>query len=234
VAFFLLVVWWLGAGAALWLAIRSGKAAPSASLAAVLSRNPSDYALSFGHFLDLGTKAMAFFHGPLLDTAAALFVGVLGNWYYRMRGLARPANFFLIGMAATFLIAAHLALQTFAPVLSSQTLALAIHRDLEPGDVLEINGEYEAGSTLGFYLKRQVRILNGRSANLWYGSFFADAPSLFDDTASFERLWSGPQRVFLWTESDAVPKLPGALYVIAESGGKEIVSNQPNRSGASF
>jgi hypothetical protein len=137
-------------------------------------------------------------------------------------------------MAVTFLIAAHIALQTFSPILSSQTLALAIHRDLNPPDVLEINGEYEAGSTLGFYLKRQVRILNGRSSNLWYGSFFPDAPKIFDDTASFQQLWSGSQRVFLWTEKDNVPWLPGETFIISASGGKEIISNQPNISGASF
>jgi hypothetical protein len=137
-------------------------------------------------------------------------------------------------MTGTFLIAAHIALQTFAPVLSSQTLALAIHRDLQPEDVLEINGEYEAGSTMGFYLHRQVRILNGRSSNLWYGSFFKDAPQIFDDTASFQQLWAGPQRVYLWTETDNAPKLEGPVFVIATRGGKEILSNEPNGSGASF
>ena len=234
IAWALLVLGVVGSMIAAGLAWKSGKAAPGADLSSVLSQNPDDYALSFGHFLDLSARAMSFFHGPLLDTAAALFVGVIGNLFYRLRGNARTANFFLAGMAGTFLIAAHIALQTFSPVLSSQTLAMAIHRDIDAGDVLEINGEYESGSTLGFYLKRPVRILNGRSSNLWYGSFFHDAPQIFDDTASFQQLWSGPQRVFLWTETDHVPALPGERYVIAACGGKEVLSNQPNQSGASF
>jgi hypothetical protein len=233
IAWVLLVLGWCGAALALWFALR-GKAPAGADLAQVLSQNPGDYALSFGHFLDLSGKAMGFFRGPLLDTAAALFVGVAANWFYRMRGRARYANCFLIGMAGTFLIAAHIALQTFAPVLSSQTLALAIHRDLQPDDIVEINGEYEAGSTMGFYLQRQVRILNGRSSNLWYGSFFRDAPQIFDDAASFQQVWSGPKRVFLWTQIEDAPKLDGQVYVIAERGGKEILSNEPNGSGASF
>jgi hypothetical protein len=98
---------------------------------------------------------------------------------------------------------------------------------LHPDDVVEIHGEYEAGSTLGFYLRRQVRILDGRSSDLWYGSFFSDAPHIFDDDASFQQLWSGPQRIFLWTPMDQVPALPGQAYAIAQSGGKEILSNQP-------
>ena len=120
-----------------------------------------------------------------------------------------------------------MALVTFSPVLSSRVLADAIRPRLRKGDVVEIHGEYEAGSTLGFYLRRQVRILNGRSSNLWYGSFFHDAPQIFDDDASFQRLWSGSQRVFLWTEMDHVPALRGPVYTIAQSGGKEILSNEP-------
>jgi 4-amino-4-deoxy-L-arabinose transferase-like glycosyltransferase len=234
IAFVLMVLGVVGAAVAAWFALRSQKPLAGADLASVLSQNPGDYALSFGHFLDLSGKAMGFFRGPLLDTAAALFVGTLGNFFYRLRGNARYANLFLAGMSGTFLLAAHLALQTFSPVLSSQVLAAAIHRDALPDDVIEINGEYESGSTMGFYLQRQVRILNGRSANLWYGSYFPDAPEIFDDTASFQKLWSGDRRVFLWTEEGKAPALPGQAYVIASRGGKQILSNQPNQSGASF
>ena len=234
IAFVLMVLGVVLAGVAAFFALHAPRPVAGMDLAAVLRRNPADYALSFGHFMDLSGRAMGYFRGPLLDTAAALFVGTLGNFYYRLRGNARFANLFLAGMSGTFLLAAHLALQTFAPVLSSQQLAAAIHRDIQPGDVLEINGEYEAGSTMSFYLDRQARILNGRSSNLWYGSYFPDAPRIFDDDASFQKLWAGERRVFLWTEAGHVPKLQGATYVIAASGGKEIVSNQPNGSGASF
>src|SRR6202012_5735434 len=101
----------------------------------------------------------------------------------------RMANYALAAMMIVFLIAAHTALVTFSPVLSSKALADAIRPRLQTGDVVEIHGEYEAGSTLGFYLRRQVRILNGRSSDLWYGSFFSDAPQIFDDDALFQRIW---------------------------------------------
>jgi hypothetical protein len=129
-------------------------------------------------------------------------------------------------MMVVFLIAAHMALVTFSPVLSSKALADAIRPRLQADDVVEIHGEYEAGSTLGFYLRREVRILDGRSSDLWYGSFFSDAPQIFDDDASFRGIWSGSQRIFLWTPIAQVPKLPGPAYSIAQSGGKEILSNR--------
>jgi hypothetical protein len=72
-----------------------------------------------------------------------------------------------------------------------------------------------------------VRILNGRSSNLWYGSFFSDAPAIFDDDASVARLWSGRRRVFLLTDAATPPRLPGSVYRIAASGGKAVLSNRP-------
>ena len=182
--------------------------------------------MSLGHFLDLSTRAMGAFRLPLVLTSLALLLGTGANLVLRSINMMRIGNYALVTMMVVFLIAAHMALVRFSPVLSSKALADAIRPRLQTGDVVEINGEYEAGSTLGFYLRREVRILNGRSSNLWYGSFFNDAPQLFDDSASFRRLWSGPQRVFLWTELDKVPALPGPAYAIAQSGGKEILSNR--------
>ncbi len=216
----------IAAGLAAFFAWRGQTPAPGADLASLLSQNPGDYVLSLGHFLDLSTRAMGFFRVPLMLTSIALLAGTLANLLLRRRGNARLANYSLAAMMAVFLVASHIALVTFSPVLSSKLLADAIRPNLRPGDMVEINGEYEAGSTLGFYLRRQVRILNGRSSNLWYGSFFADAPHIFDDDESFRRLWTGPTRIFLWTELDNLPKLPGGVYVLAKSGGKEIISNQ--------
>jgi 4-amino-4-deoxy-L-arabinose transferase-like glycosyltransferase len=212
-----------GAAAALFFALHS--TSPHGDLAATLSTNPGDYALSFGHFLDLSTQAMAFFRLPLVLTAIALLIGTGG--YLIFRGHAAIAS--IAATAVLFLIAAHLALVTFSPVLSSATLADAIRPLLKPSDIIVLNGEYESGSTLGFYLHRQLRILNGRSSNLWYGSFFTDAPAIFDNDVSIARLWTSPRRIFLLTDASHPPHLPSAIYTIAESGGKSLLSNHPPR-----
>jgi 4-amino-4-deoxy-L-arabinose transferase-like glycosyltransferase len=225
-----IVLFLLGATGGLlaaYLAIRAQPPVPGVDLSTLLTQNPGEYALSLGHFLDLSTRAMSAFRLPLILTAIALVVGTLANLILRFNNRVRMANYALVAMMVLFLIAAHMALVTFSPVLSSKALADAIRPRLQAGDVVEIHGEYEAGSTLGFYLRRQVRILNGRSSDLWYGSFFSDAPNIFDDDVSFQPLWSGPQRIFLWTPMDQVPALPGPAYVIAQSGGKEILSNRP-------
>jgi 4-amino-4-deoxy-L-arabinose transferase-like glycosyltransferase len=212
---------------AAYLAIRAQPPVPGVDISSLLTQNPGDYALSLGHFLDLSTRTMSVFRLPLILTATALVAGTLANLILRLSNRVRMANYALAAMMVVFLAAAHMALVTFSPVLSSKALADAIRPRLQTVDVVEIHGEYEAGSTLGFYLRRQVRIFNGRSSDLWYGSFFSDAPQIFDDDAALQRLWSGRQRIFLWTPTDQVPALAGPVFAIAQSGGKEVLSNQP-------
>jgi 4-amino-4-deoxy-L-arabinose transferase-like glycosyltransferase len=234
IAVVLFVLGIVGAGVSIFLAMHGRVPPPGSDLATLIQQNPANYALSFGHFLDLNPTAMGAFRLPLLITAAALLVGTSLNLYCRFRNRVRSANWFLAGLSVCFLVATFLALNTFSPVLSSQILADAIRPELAPEDVVIINGEYESASTLGFYLERQVRILNGRSSDLWYGSMFSDAPPIFEDDASVAKLWGGPDRVFLWTRPDHIPQLPGEIYVVARSGGKEVISNESNSGGAEF
>ncbi len=228
----------LGSAAALvagFFVLHSRPPAPGIDLASLLQQNPGDYALSFGHFLDLNAQAMGAFRTPLLLAAAAAFFGALANWLCRRDFRPHAGNLWLAGATFVFLLAAHIGLQTFAPVLSSHQLADAIAPLLKPGDLIVIHGEYESASTLGFYLQRPslglqpLHILEGRSSNLWYGSFFPDAPPIFEDAASIRLKWTGARRIFLWQDlSQPLPDLVGKTFFIAQSGGKEILSNQPN------
>ncbi|WP_433975071.1 ArnT family glycosyltransferase [Tunturiibacter lichenicola] len=208
---------------------------PGTDLASLLKQNPSDYALSFGHFLDLNARAMGAFRSPLILTATALFTGTLANWLCRRNYKPHFGNLWLAAATFAFLLAAHTGLQIFSPVLTSYQLANAIAPQLKPDDVIIIHGEYESASTLGFYLQRPgaetqpLHIFEGRSSNLWYGSYFPDAPPIFEDATSLKLKWTDRHRVFLWQDlSQPLPDLAGRAYFIAQSGGKEILSNQPN------
>jgi 4-amino-4-deoxy-L-arabinose transferase-like glycosyltransferase len=222
------------AAAALVFLIHTRAPARNADLAQLLRQNPADYALSLGHFLDLNAAALGLFRLPLALAAAALFLGPLAASILRNRAQPHAATLALAAGAFGFLLAAHLGLQTFAPVLSSQQLAAAIAPQLHSNDLIVVHQEYEFASTLGFYLRRDdLHILEGRSSNLWYGSFFSDAPPIFETPQTLAEKWPGAQRIFLWQDladqPSPLPALPGPVYVIAQSGGKEIVSNQPNR-----
>jgi hypothetical protein len=202
---------------------------PGTELADALKKNPEDYALSFGHFLDLTGPAMGYFRTPLLFTGIALFFGSILNFFFRRRGQVARANTALAMMMLVFLSCAHQGLVIFSPVLSSKILSDSLAGRYHEGDTIVVNGEYEDASTLNFYGHYQLHVLNARGkGNLYYGSLFPDSPQAFEDDASLGAMWRAPKRVFLWTEEDKVPAtVQAAGYkIIAHSGGKYILVNR--------
>ncbi|MGZ4855573.1 MAG: ArnT family glycosyltransferase [Candidatus Angelobacter sp.] len=217
---------------------------PNYDIAELLKKNPQDYALSFGHILDLTPQAMGAFKIPLLATGFAFALGTISSLILRRGNHAFAANLALTFMTAVLLYAAHQGLVIFSPVLSSKVLAQAIESHWKPGAIIEDNGDYEAASSVNYYTHRQIRILNGRCNNIWYGSRFPDAAPIFDNNASFERLWQGKNTVFLLTDAKARPssevseecpqrdRLPdyvekdGACE-LAKWGGKLVLTNGP-------
>jgi hypothetical protein len=191
-------------------------------VSAFLQEVSRSHRLFFGHFFDLTLRALGAFRVPLTITTAALLIGVTANLCFRLRKRTGLANSFLLGTVVAFLIAAHLALNTLSPAISSQILANAVRPEMDPNDVVIVNGTFENASSLVFYLQRQVKVLNGHNRQ-----------SQIDQT-SLDQMWSGQERVFLWTANDQAPPLPQPTFVIGRSGGKEILSNQPNSRGAEF
>ncbi len=207
--------------------------APAAGtdLADLLRKHPEDYALSFGHFLDLTPQAMGAFRVPLFGFSLAFLVGTLANWILRRRGQAGAGNFSLAAMMVVLLACVRIAFGIFSPILSSRDLALAIREQYRPGDQVVVIGLYENASTLNFYGGFPLHSLRTPGGNMWYGTQFPGAPRVFETQASFVEMWNGPQRVFLWAEEDEPPALRGLTsYVVARRGGKVIFSNQPNLS----
>ncbi|HWZ43240.1 MAG TPA: glycosyltransferase family 39 protein [Candidatus Saccharimonadales bacterium] len=220
--------------AAVMLAMHAQTPLSGYDIAELLKKNPEAYKLSFGHFLDLTPKALGAFKLPLLLTGLALAVGTVLNFILRRDDRAFPANVALALMMVVVLYQAHTGLVIFSPVLSSKVLADKIAPLWKPGDILEANGDYEAASTLTYYMGQQMRMLNGRDSNIWYGSIFPDAPAIFDDDKSFEQLWRGEKRVFFWTEEDKIPAyVSQAGYCqVAKWGGKLVLTNDRNLCGA--
>ncbi len=211
--------------ALLWI---STPPAPGIELSDLLKKHPQDYALSFGHFLDLTPQAMGAFRRPLSGVAVALLLGTLLNWLFRRRGRADAGNAALVAMMFIVLGCVHAAFTIFSPILSSKDLARDIQQQYRPGDVIVVIGKYENASALNFYTGIPLRSLREPSGNMWYGAKFPDAPRVFETQASFTTLWEGPQRVFLWAEQDNPGELRGLTYYeLARRGGKIIFTNRP-------
>jgi hypothetical protein len=164
---------------------------------------------------------------PLLVAALAVVVGVSGNLIFRLRNRARIANCFLAGIFGGIIVAFQVSLVMNSPYSSSQILAEAIRPELNSNDIVVIDGPYTDASSLAFYLQRTVSIAAPSAAD----SAIVTPPA---GTVAVNQAWTGPARVFLWTHSDHPLAVPGESFAIAKSGGKEILSNQPNSGGASF
>jgi len=131
-----------------------------------------------------------------------------------------------------FFLAANVAFATFEPRLSSRPLTNQLLKWLQPADRLVIYGNFDAGSSLGFYAQRQVWIYNGRYNGLAFGSHLPGAPQIFLTDREFPDIWDGSGRAFLFVppeqRREALLRLPlDRVYLVAESGGKAIYVNHP-------
>jgi 4-amino-4-deoxy-L-arabinose transferase-like glycosyltransferase len=207
---------------------------PGTDLSYLLSSNPALYNVSLGHIFDLTGAAMGFFRGPLIAVTVGMLILGAVSYGFRRRGRTYAANLILAAGMTLVLLAAHEGLVRFNPILGSKDLALAIldaqHEHPEPNDLILLDGELTSGSTLLFYTRQPVHLVNGRINGPWFGSFWPDAPPIFETEASLRQLWQGPRRIFLLTyvpasrTTDLAPF--GPVHVVASAGGKTVLTNR--------
>jgi hypothetical protein len=200
-------------------------------IAQALTRQAT-YRLSLGHMQDLTLHSFAYLRLPLALAAVAFCIGGIGSLVWR----GQRAFFSAAVMMILFFQAARLAMVDFDPYLSSRPLVDALER--APGGELIVNGHYYPFSSVFFYTNRSALLLNGRTKNLVYGSYAPGAPNVFIDDAQFREVWDGPQRNYLTAPEELLPHLNALvsgerLVVVARSGGKVLLTNEPLPSGVS-
>jgi len=135
-------------------------------------------------------------------------------------------------MMVLFCHAARLAMVAFDPYLSSRPLAQALDRS-PPGELV-VDHHYYTFSSIFFYTNRTAWLLNGRFNNLVYGSYAPGAPDVFLDDAEWKQLWLRSRRCYLIAQAAQWPRFQklveeSALFVVAQSGGKMLLTNRPLR-----
>ena len=200
----------------------------SGDISRALVQNPDVYTLSMGHVLDLRLGAFAYLKLPL--ALAALAFGsacvALIVWKNQLRASILAVAVCMI----VFLQAARLALVDFDPYLGSYPLAIALEQS-PPGGLIGAN-EYYAFSSVYFYSNLNALLLNGRGANLEYGSYAPGAPQVFIDDTGFQELWNSPQRWYLLVYGSTMPhieQLVGRpnIVTVRENGGNYLLTNRP-------
>ncbi|MGD0571342.1 MAG: glycosyltransferase family 39 protein [Candidatus Sulfotelmatobacter sp.] len=190
----------------------------------------SAYTLSMSHMLDLSYASFAALRLPAALAAVMLLLTPLASFVLRLYRRHYSATWVLAGGMAVFLVAAHIALVRFGPYLSSKELAREIAARARPEDQVMIYGDQAFGSSLLFYLRRPIDLVEGRTTSMWFGSTFADAPKIYLSDMDLQRDWAGSGRVFLFVPPYEKAKVDGLLprkFVIAELSGKYVYSNLP-------
>jgi len=185
--------------------------------------------LSMGHMLDLTGESFAALRLPAVMAAMVLSIGPAFAFWLRRRGAQFAATWATAATMTLFLIAAHIALVRFDPFLGSRVMARQIAPQLQPADRVMIYGDQSFGSSLLFYLRRPIELVNGNTTSMWWGSTYPDAPHIFLNDEDLLRAWNSPQRVFLFVPEHQRAKvealLSGPLHVVSEASGKVIVTN---------
>ncbi len=188
------------------------------------------YTLSTSHMLDLSYASFAALRLPAALAAGVLLVAPLLSFMLRVFRRHHSATWVLGAGLAVFLVAAHIALGRFGPYLSSKRLAQEIAARERPGDKVMIYGDQAFGSSLLFYLRQPIDLVEGQTTSMWFGSTFADAPKIYLSDADLQREWIGSGRVFLFVPPHQKATVDGLLpekFVVAEVSGKYVYSNRP-------
>jgi 4-amino-4-deoxy-L-arabinose transferase-like glycosyltransferase len=211
----------LAIAAILWIV----RATPTpGDIARALTQNPDLYTLSLGHMTDLTLSSFAYLRLPLAIAGVALLVGAVSALWLRHR----QAWLGMTLMMVLFFHAAHVAMMTFDPYLSSRPLAETLRQS--PPATIIFGDQYYTFSSVFFYTNQRGLLLNGRVNNLEYGSYAPGAPRVFIDDGEFARRWRSGEHYYLLAEGPAVPRLEqlvgrSTLLTVKESGGKFLFAN---------
>ena len=91
-----------------------------------------------------------------------------------------------------------------------------------------IYGDQAFGSSLIFYYRRPIHLVNGRSTSMLFGSTFPDAPQIFLDDAGLAEAWKGSKRVYLFVPSDKLDQVRpiiGDDVLLMQLGEKSLFCN---------
>ena len=229
----------VAAGVALFLGLWSSRHLPFVSdIGELLARRGvGDYTLSMSHLFDLTGPSFAALRLPAILAAIAFAFGPAIAWFLRAQRRHLAATLATALTSAAFLIAAHIALVRFGPMLSSENLAAKItvlreQHSIAPDTQVMMYGDQSYGSSIPFYLGEQILLVEGRSSSMIFGSSFPDAPHIFLTNADLLAGWGNGHRKLLFVPLERRDDLDRILptsrqLVLAETSGKALITDRP-------
>lgn len=194
-------------------------------------RGVGNYSLSMSHFFDLTGPSFAALRLPAILAALVFLLGTPIAWYFRRRGRHFKSTFTVAVTMAGFLIAAHIALHRFEPMLSSRAFADTINRLSDPKDELLIYGDQSNASSVTFYTQRQAMLVEGRTSSMLWGSCYPDAPNIFMTDADLLQDWGRGQRKWMVVPGDkdehVAQLLANRAVLVQDLADKSLYTDRP-------
>jgi 4-amino-4-deoxy-L-arabinose transferase-like glycosyltransferase len=199
-------------------------------------RGVGDYTLSMSHFFDLTGPSFAALRLPATLALFAFLIGPATSWILHTHHRHLPAILTVALTSTVFLVAAHIALIRFSPMLSSANFAQTIQtlertHQISPTNQVLLYGDQAYGSSIPFYLNRQVFLVDGRSTSMLFGSTFPDAPTIFLTPADLRAQWgTGPRKLLFvpLEKRDVVDHLLGPRQILLQqTSGKALITDRP-------
>jgi 4-amino-4-deoxy-L-arabinose transferase-like glycosyltransferase len=199
-------------------------------------RGVGNYTLSMSALFDLTGPSFAALRPPATLASLAFLFGPATAWLFRSQRRHLASTTTIALTSAVFLIAAHIAFARFAPMLSSKSFAdtiqqLEANQSISSRNKVLLYGDQALGSSIPFYLDRQVSLVDGRSTSMLFGSTFPDAPSIFLTPQDLLSIWGKGERKLLFvpiSRRDEVDQLLGNnKTLLKESSGKALYTDRP-------
>ncbi len=186
------------------------------------------YQYYFAPVYDLPAEVRARLVGPLVGAGTVLSLGLLSGWWLNRRRHFRPAILALGATVGAFCLFAYQSLGICEGMLSTRQFASAIRAVAREGDRVVVAGDFETANSLNFYTDLRLEVYGGTAAVLQWGLRYPDAPKIILSRDDFEKLWSGPARVFVLAADERLPSLAlGSCQVLLRSSGRTCLCNQP-------
>jgi hypothetical protein len=192
---------------------------------------------------DLTGPSFAALRLPATLAALTFAFGPAAAWLLRSQRRHLAATTAIALTSAVFLIAANIAFARFTPILSSKAFAEAIQQleathSISSRNKVLLYGDQAYGSSIPFYLGRDVSLVDGRSTSMLFGSTFPDAPPIFLTPHDLLTTWGKGDRKILFVpieKRDEVDRLLGNdKILLKESSGKALYTDRPLDTSSPF
>ncbi|HZL50596.1 MAG TPA: glycosyltransferase family 39 protein [Terracidiphilus sp.] len=204
-------------------------------------RGVGDYTLSMSHLFDLTGPSFAALRLPAILAGIALLIGPLAGWVLRLKKKHMAATISVALTFSVFLVAAHIALARFEPMLSSKKMADTIIAKGSPADTFIIYGDESDGSSVIFYTHGFLTNLSlivaqqcgqhGEGSTLLWGSCYPDAARIDISEDQLSKMWGSGERKWIFAEdvnqSKVEQLLAGRLYPVQSLADKTMWTDRP-------